>query len=596
MSKCFCHFNGYEVKDAKARPFKTLTELKSRTNLVDGDIVSTIGYYEPNDGGGSEYYITSVLSDTEHQEILNNGLYANLIIDKSIDIKQLGAIGNDENYASQNKEIIEKALSLCECVYISDTYYVDSVTIPSYKNVIGKSVNISKLTSKNNSIFILNNSEYVNISKLSFNNSNIGIEFKGESNAFINIDNCNFHMLVDGIKGGHEGHVNNVTITNSFFRSSSNSGINLKYGTGQINAINIKNNDISFNKYGIIFYGNNVVVENNSIQANTNHAILVNDENYDNSYNMFCFGSKITNNYFELNCSEVTENGSVIKAFGEYDTSKTNHAMFRDLIIEDNYFTENTPNIRSYIEIVTGANTYESAKATSFIIQKNNRNETIPILYTSQYSYGSKLHDANITLEQFKEVPYYIDVNTPNSLVLTNQKIDMDRYYYNDVKYVFGNHTKQNTYFIMFDDNVSDGDIQMTLSKIDVIGDTTTIYGRFIASLKGGKGPLKTLREFTSDSEGSGNVSPITYVPNKFNKPCYQVTIIPGLSSYTYTIYIEILSRVAKHISIYFDNNQSVKTTEGVPTMTPSYVGEVCFNKSNSKWYVANESNVWIEI
>lgn len=595
MNKCFCHFNGYEVKDSKARPFNTVSELKSRTNLVEGNIVSTAGYYEPNDGGGSKYYITSVLSDTEHQEQLNNGLYANLIVEESIDIKQLGAIANNDEYASFNKEIIEKALSLSDCVYITDTYYVDSVTIPNYKNVIGESINVSKLISKNKTIFILNNSEYVNISKITFYDSNIGIEFKGESNAFVNIDRCNFSVLVDGIKGGHEGHVNNVNITNSLFRASSNTGINLNYEVGQINAININQNDISFNKVGISFYGNNVNVENNTIQASKQQAILIGNETYDNSYEMMCFGSKIANNYFEKNCSEISANGCVIKAFGEYDTSKTYHARFRNLLIENNYFCETTSNIRSYVEVVTGPNTTASARATSFTIKNNSKLAVIPILYCNNFSYGSILQDDQISLEQYKQIPSYIEVNLPQQLKINNQKIEFEKYYYSDNRYLTPT-GKQVTYFIKFDDNVSNTNIQMAISNIYVAGDTTTAYGKFIARLTGCRGPLNTIREFKSDNSESGNVSPITYVPNKFNKPCYQVTIIPGNNSYTYMIYMEILSRYAKNITISVDDSQNPKTTTDISTMTKSYIGEVCFNKSNSKWYVVNDSNTWTEL
>lgn len=84
--------NGYAIKDEKAvRTYDTVALLKADRKLKEGQQVKTRGYYSINDGGSAEYYITSNQSQSEHQENLENGLYATLIINNNeIIINQLG--------------------------------------------------------------------------------------------------------------------------------------------------------------------------------------------------------------------------------------------------------------------------------------------------------------------------------------------------------------------------------------------------------------------------------------------------------------------------------------------------------------------------
>lgn len=92
----FSTLNGYKVKDKKAiRYYDTVADMKADTTLKNGMHVKTKGYYAINDSGDSEYHITNSASLTDYQEELNNGLYATLIIENTVNIKQFGAKGND---------------------------------------------------------------------------------------------------------------------------------------------------------------------------------------------------------------------------------------------------------------------------------------------------------------------------------------------------------------------------------------------------------------------------------------------------------------------------------------------------------------------
>lgn len=118
----------YNVKDAKARPFKNVGEMKSIVDLVAGDVVNTIGYYEPNDGGGATYLIrTKTESDVIDNgliHLLNNGLVAELIINDCIEINKLGAKHNGEEDSSL---IFNRAFEYINDQWLKGNYKINTI-------------------------------------------------------------------------------------------------------------------------------------------------------------------------------------------------------------------------------------------------------------------------------------------------------------------------------------------------------------------------------------------------------------------------------------------------------------------------------------
>lgn len=89
--------------------FNTVNDMKNATNLVNGSIVITKGYYSPNDGGQAEYIIKST-SSIYYEELTNN-LIAELIVkDNTISAKQLGCYGDNEH---DDTEKLQYALDYC---------------------------------------------------------------------------------------------------------------------------------------------------------------------------------------------------------------------------------------------------------------------------------------------------------------------------------------------------------------------------------------------------------------------------------------------------------------------------------------------------
>lgn len=85
--------------------YDCVADMKADTTLNGGGAARTLGYYEPGDGGGGLYQITETSSDLT--VALNNGLYAELYIDGEMNVKQLGAYGDDEH---DDTDIIQFAI------------------------------------------------------------------------------------------------------------------------------------------------------------------------------------------------------------------------------------------------------------------------------------------------------------------------------------------------------------------------------------------------------------------------------------------------------------------------------------------------------
>ena len=105
------------------KPFDTVSDMIA-ANLSEGDTCKTFGYHNINDGGAASYVIRSVAPST-HYETLSNGLYAELITNGAVNIKTLGAYGDNIH---DDAPVLASAIALYDTVYIPcGTYKIDSV-------------------------------------------------------------------------------------------------------------------------------------------------------------------------------------------------------------------------------------------------------------------------------------------------------------------------------------------------------------------------------------------------------------------------------------------------------------------------------------
>lgn len=248
-----------------------------------------------------------------------------------------------------------------------------------------------------------------------------GIEYIGQNPAYsivegVHIKNVGGH----GIVGGHDGHVNNIEIKGCFITGCGGDGINMQYGLGQVNAIWIHHNNIVANRRnGILFFGNNVVVESNTIQYNAKFGISLSD--IDSLGIKYCFGSVIKSNYFERNYESIDSEASIIGIFiGRAETESNNRRMVKGLSIENNFFGESGLRYKS---IIYCHDRYDSLPTLeNCILSTKNNYGNLPILSFNKsgiLSEGCVVDETDknlIPTTLLSSLPRYVEVRGVNNI------------------------------------------------------------------------------------------------------------------------------------------------------------------------------------
>lgn len=153
--------------------FDTVADMKLATNLIEGSFAQTIGFHNKNDGGGATYKIVATGTANEMDLIaINNNLFAELVYDNVINVKQLGAYGDSDH---DDDDPINRAIDLGKTVFIPNGEYIvgDVIDLPNFTEIIGEDYHetiISKsIVSSPNAIFRFTGSGKVKI-------RNIGLE------------------------------------------------------------------------------------------------------------------------------------------------------------------------------------------------------------------------------------------------------------------------------------------------------------------------------------------------------------------------------------------------------------------------------------
>lgn len=120
--------NGYKIKDKKAkRYYDNVESIKNDKNLKSGMLVETKGYFESNDGGSAEYYITNSEKDIPDDKkiiLLNNGLKAVFLNSDYIKPEQFGAKGDNEN---DDTEIIQYCIDNFNNILLKNNYKITTI-------------------------------------------------------------------------------------------------------------------------------------------------------------------------------------------------------------------------------------------------------------------------------------------------------------------------------------------------------------------------------------------------------------------------------------------------------------------------------------
>ena len=326
--------------------FDTVTNLKTSINIINGSFARTLGYHTINDGGSALYKIRNITNNDVVDESfiisLNDpNLIAELIIDDNVNVKQLGAYGNNNN---DDTSIFNKAISYClsnnKTLYCSDgifkitTIDVRSINVNlngtinnSLPIIIGAKSNGSTVTktfiykcndvtiegAKKSDIEIL----YSNQLKLYANgdDSNIssiayckikGIECNhltiyGENNGWINENAFYIKRSLSGITiSGDLSYIhNNNRIENICIEGSTSK---IKIDCGHSNYISYrgeKNPILEFNNNSELCHGNIIVSEYNNYRYDLVSSLDTNHSN--NLVHRTTLNNFNKTNLFELN-------------------------------------------------------------------------------------------------------------------------------------------------------------------------------------------------------------------------------------------------------------------------------------------------------
>ena len=604
--------------------YDSIADMKQATNLVNGATVRTNGFYQYDDKGGALYRVRTItISDTVDEIHLfaitgSENLVAELIPSNEINILQLGAYDDDNTKASENTTIIQYALDNFDKVIVGvGKFYTGKLTIPDHTILAGIDNVNSELILSGDDTVLLETVEWNSDNKLEIVIENLrlyGANAEGTSGlhvltSYVKIINC--YIGYFGDNGILIEKSNNVEIEKCFINGNG-VGINAQYNSqGQINAIWIHNNNIGQNDVGIRFFGNNVIIRENTFEANTTSSIDVGDSSWNNDYNQYCYGSIIQNNYTELTGGSSNNVVPVINIYSGYVVDRTYNRVIRRLEIKDNYFGEaNADNTNAIVNVVTDTTSAPDSRATTIIVKDNYSESKVPV-QTNIYNalgYQSEVH-SNSTYSDSNNLPYYVKQNyfkgNDPSKDHTDNYINLRR----RISGSFANTTNQLTILIYPKDvsNVSDITLATMNSVLKAII-TGYHYGgsqsQFFCEAEGQLTVTSWDGKYTykETSTNGVKVSPITLVQNhpNFDQNVnfgYQITLLPLANSSIYNIFLDLL--INENI-LRFINIEIISTTANTGASNPvsaTYRGQVFYNTTNSKWYVANyDLASWREI
>lgn len=297
--------------------FDNVASMKNNTNLINGSYAETLGYYSKNDGGGATYKITSEKSETEYQEKLNNELYATLIIDNELNVKQFGAKCNGvHDDSNMFKKCVDFAILKNLPIKIIGTLTLTSpyeltqlnttLTIYGYGN--GNTFSPEYVSGNVSNVLLKENTRFISGVNYTTTNGNY-------PKLSINLSGINFYSENSGEKYIFE----NIYLTGSLIKNNSSHYVGLIKGTLAVSSV------VDSNK----FVGLTCFMERGSVSARElfSDSVIINNyiSGLNNGYcfkNPVCGNMRIKNNfidYFKTIYGNANMGGTLLSEGNIYD-------------------------------------------------------------------------------------------------------------------------------------------------------------------------------------------------------------------------------------------------------------------------------------
>lgn len=178
--------------------FDTVADMKASTDLANGNYARTLGYYSKDDMGGAYYKISST-APSGHYETLTSGLYAELVLQDTMNVKQFGAKGDG---ATDDTIAIQSALDNCSnkdaTLIFPNSVYTSRELTSNEITINGGGATIKAYD--NSTSVLLTTNDYSEINDLNFDGNNLSSTLLHSNSFKIRIVNCLFeNSLGDAI-------------------------------------------------------------------------------------------------------------------------------------------------------------------------------------------------------------------------------------------------------------------------------------------------------------------------------------------------------------------------------------------------------------
>lgn len=450
--------------------FNTVADMKSSTNLSEGSFAETYGFYSVADGGSAKYKIRKITNidviDNIKLFALDNDstLVAELIINKEMNSKQFGLVGDGEtDETTKLKEFFENE-KIEKYILLDGTYILDDdIRITNNSNIeFMENAIIKRKATSNTNYYMLN---VGNVSHVLIRNAHLigdkddhtgttgewGYGIHVFSSQYINIENAIIEKTWgDGIYVGFSYAEAStqipkyITIDNAKILNCSRNGISICggediivsnsyiYGTTRTNpkaGIDIEPEAPD----SINPYLKNVTIDNIITEANIVGIGLTTNKQIENltinnhSSNMETEGFVVYN--IENDCSVVYQNAHIIKCYdaGVIVTKKKNSVLtLKNIVIDSFRKTNLTHGWDGAIIIKTDSENDGNLIIDNIEVLKSYDTLFIPndiiIERGTGVFDGLTIKNINTTL--------YLTVNNAININLTNSKFILSSIYY----------------------------------------------------------------------------------------------------------------------------------------------------------------------
>ena len=457
-----------DVNAIKPSMYDTVALMKADTDLIDGDYAQTLGYYSANDGGGATYKITAVESETDYQEELDNELYATLIVDSEVNVKQFGAYGDnthDDTLAIQNainylkNKFLDNSNNKLTLILSAGTYLIsDTIEIPVYLKIkVNDNVVILSNVSLGATIWV-NSGNYTlsddinevigfNIDKkLIGGTGQLSIIRNNEWADVNNDDSTSIGLLI----GDSSYNANYMRIARFIIENVCISGFNtaLKINDKNTYFLTFNHLHLELNRISLMYGSSGSSYQNSGENISFNRCIFA------TSYNAFINNSANSDGSFNFNECSFDFNGNVCLL------NNAMHSVFNNCHFEGIGYTDN-PRLLTNNENTTG---FGSIIYNNFVASSDIQNSIIEINSPNMYLSTSNITKLFRSIDSTSNYPLLVKFDCKQNLLY--KQYNFENILINDF----------NTILKDYDTRLKDSlTASLPYNRLDVIGNLSTI-------------------------------------------------------------------------------------------------------------------------